>query len=77
MIQAGNGGSQHKAFTRILHRTQPDPLMTEVVFVAVNEMCASVVLGNGYALISSRLTCCNWRGFAVTTATAHTCTQVN
>lgn len=30
MAQAANGGAQHVAFTRILHRTQPDPLMVEV-----------------------------------------------
>ena len=30
MAQTANGGAQHVAFTRILHRTQPDPLMIEV-----------------------------------------------
>ena len=30
MVQAAAGGAQHVAFTRILHRTQPDALMTEV-----------------------------------------------
>ncbi|KAL3161193.1 hypothetical protein ABBQ38_009560 [Trebouxia sp. C0009 RCD-2024] len=30
MVQAAPGGTQHVAFTRILHRTEPDALMTEV-----------------------------------------------
>ena len=30
MVQAAKGGSQHVGFTRILHRTQADPLTTEV-----------------------------------------------
>lgn len=30
ILQAANGGMQNTAFTRILHRTQPDLLMTEV-----------------------------------------------
>ena len=29
-MQKAAGGEQHVAFTRILHRTQPDSLMTEV-----------------------------------------------
>lgn len=29
-MRQGQGGSHHVAFTRILHRTKPDALMTEV-----------------------------------------------
>lgn len=31
MVQAAKGGSHHVGFTRILHRTQVDPLMAEVI----------------------------------------------
>ena len=32
MIQKAAGGEQHVAFTRILHRSEPDILMTQVAY---------------------------------------------
>ncbi len=45
MIQKAAGGDQHVAFTRILHRSEPDILMTQVAYpshaqsACINAVC--------------------------------------
>ena len=44
MIQKAAGGDQHVAFTRILHRSEPDILMTQVAYPShAHPVCVNVV----------------------------------